>query len=321
MATRKPKRKLTDISFEKEGAHVALVSKDQGGAANGHSYSLVLKANNFSQEYIEKMQQVRVTMDLPDFLERFFHLYGSDAQVLARMMGYVPEEKEEEEWSYEKYIEERLEQFEVLKSLNSADDLNLELAKLDQETYLGVLKAQELLEPILEKAKEGSTEAVAKAKVSDEETKAKVEPSGEITKQGKSMDEDVKVETVEKSALDAVQKTLDDTLSELTKAREQLAVIEAEKKAAIVKSKTGKITEIVKDEKQAAVIVKAALALESDEDFSSFVTVVKDLVTKFEQSELFKETGASGSDAQDKVVESPVAKAVKAQLAKATKSK
>ena len=32
------KRRLTDINFNKEGAHVALVSKQHGGPANGHNY-------------------------------------------------------------------------------------------------------------------------------------------------------------------------------------------------------------------------------------------------------------------------------------------
>jgi len=44
---KKPKRKLSDISFENEGAHIALVSKRiNNGPANLHDYAVVLKAKN-----------------------------------------------------------------------------------------------------------------------------------------------------------------------------------------------------------------------------------------------------------------------------------
>lgn len=33
----KAKRRLTNIDFSKEGSHLALVHKDQGGSANGYS--------------------------------------------------------------------------------------------------------------------------------------------------------------------------------------------------------------------------------------------------------------------------------------------
>lgn len=48
------KRRLTDISFEHDGAHVALVGKFQGGPANGVT-TLVLKAtDDISEEALEK---------------------------------------------------------------------------------------------------------------------------------------------------------------------------------------------------------------------------------------------------------------------------
>jgi hypothetical protein len=53
------KRRLTDINFNKEGAHVALVSKDLGGPANGHNYSMLIKATNSSEEFLKKVQQMQ----------------------------------------------------------------------------------------------------------------------------------------------------------------------------------------------------------------------------------------------------------------------
>lgn len=154
---RKAKRKLSDISFQHEGAHVALVSKEQGGPANLHDYALVLKANNFSEEFVEKMQQVRVTMELPDFLRKFFGMYGDEVEILARMMGYEkPESDDEEELqSYEDYIQSKMEAFEILKSAHESDNLTAILSELDEEQYLAMLKDQEQLEKafeLLEKA-------------------------------------------------------------------------------------------------------------------------------------------------------------------------
>lgn len=324
MATqRKAKRKLSDISFEHEGAHVALTSKAQGGPANQEPFALVMKSN-FSKEFVEKMQQVQVTMELPEFLRKFFSVYYEDAEVLARMMGYVkPEEEEDDSDSYEDYyekrIQERLASFTVLKSMEKVDDVTTILATLDEDAYLTLLKDQEAVEKALmnseaEKkaaSEEGATEAVAKAK--ETVTKAEDAPSGE-TKQklGKSMDEENQV--VE------LQKALEDQKALLTKALEQVAAFEAEKKEAIVKAKTAKIETIVKDKAQSAALVKAAVALESEEDFNAFVTSVEALVASVEKSALFDEKGASVVT-EEKEVESAVAKAVKAQLSKAKTSK
>lgn len=313
--TRKPKRKLTDISFEKEGAHVALVAKTQGGPANDAGYALILKSANYSQEYIEKIQQIRVTMDLPDFLTRFFSLYGSDAEVLARMMGYVPPAEDATgEYSYEKYIEERMDAFEIIKSLKDSDNVALDLAALSQEQYLSVLQDQFKIESLFKSldetnsatAEEGSTEAVAKAKVSDENT-TKDEPSPSV---------DTNVELEKSMKLEEVQKSLDDTKVELQKALDALAAVNAEKQEAIVKSKTAQIEAVVKNAEQSAVLVKAALLLESDDEFTAFVAVVKDLAALADKSALFVEQGATSTEEVTKSTESAVAKALKLQLAK-----
>lgn len=48
----KTKRKLSEIDFSREDAHIALVSKEQGGPANGADYALILKAAN-SEEVLQ----------------------------------------------------------------------------------------------------------------------------------------------------------------------------------------------------------------------------------------------------------------------------
>ncbi|PMZ82675.1 hypothetical protein C1X61_30260, partial [Pseudomonas sp. FW215-T2] len=76
----KAKRKLKGFDFAKEGAAVALVGPSVGGPANGIPI-LIAKANNFSPEFIQKMQQIQVTYELPEFLRKVFGMYYEDAEV------------------------------------------------------------------------------------------------------------------------------------------------------------------------------------------------------------------------------------------------
>jgi hypothetical protein len=407
MATqRKAKRKLSDISFEKEGAHVALTSKSQGGPANTHDYALVLKANNFSEEFIEKMQQVRVTMELPDFLQKFFSVYGSDAEVLARMMGYEPTHTMPNGdvmagETHEDYIQSKLESYELMKSAYDAESLSQVLSELDESEYLSMLNDQALIEKAfdkLEKAykpkvgdmvswnssggkatgkiqeivREGSlkvpgtdftlnataenpaaliqiyrdgepTETVvghragtlskvqksldkesdpaASADGNDASTNAGVENiEGVSTSVNKEelekskMEDEIKIETVEKAQFELVQKALDEQKVQLQKALDTIALFEAERKEAINKAKTEKVKSIVKDDSKVEAIAKAALSLESEDDFTAFLTAMQALMTTVETSEMFVEKGVSTQE-ETVVKESAVAKLLKAKQA------
>jgi tetratricopeptide (TPR) repeat protein len=327
MATqRKAKRKLSDISFEKEGAHVALTSKQQGGPANTHDYALVLKANKFSEEFVQKMQQVRVTMELPDFLRKFFSVYYEDAEVLARMMGYEkPEVTEEAKTAdYEDYIQSKLEAFEILKSANDAESLSDVLSELDETEYLAMLNDQERIEKALESIEKATQESApaACADGNDTSTNAGVENiEGVSTSVNKEelekskMDDEVKVETVEKAQFELVQKALDEQKVQLQKAMETIAQFEAEKKEAINKAKTEKVKAIVKDESKVEAIAKAALSLESEDDFTAFLAAMEAMMTTVETSEMFVEKGASTQE-ETIVKESAVAKLLKAKQVK-----
>lgn len=403
MATqRKAKRKLSDISFEKEGAHVALTSKQQGGPANTHDYALVLKSNKFSEEFVQKMQQVRVTMELPDFLRKFFGMYGDDCEILARMMGYEKPESEdysEPMESYEDYIQSKMEAFEILKSAHEADSLADVLSALDETEYLAMLNDQERVEKAFEelqkayKPKTGDmvqwnssggkasgkiehvmtegtlgvpgtefsinataenpaaliriyrdgepTETLVGHKAStltkikksltkesapaasadgnDTSTNAGVENiEGVSTSVNKEelektkMEDEVKVETVEKAQFELVQKALDEQKVQLQKALETIAQFEAEKKEAINKAKTEKVKAIVKDESKVEAIAKAALSLESEDDFAAFLDAMQSMVATVDASEMFVEKGASVQE-ETAVKESAVAKLLKAK--------
>lgn len=327
MATaRKTKRKLSDIDFSREDSHIALVSKKQGGPASGADYKLVLKSNKFSEEYVQKMQQVRVTMELPDFLERFFNLYGEQADILAYMMGYVEPaetqamEQAEAEEEYQDWIKSKMEAFEILKSAHEADSLAEVLSALDETEYLAMLNDQERIEKAfvkLEKATKESAPA-ASAEGTDTSPASEVnieEVSASVNKQElekAKMEDEVKVETVEKAQFELVQKALDEQKVQLQKALETIAQFEAEKKEAINKAKTEKVKAIVKDESKVEAIAKAALSLESEDDFTAFLAAMQAMMTTVETSEMFVEKGASTQE-ETVVKESAVAKLLKAK--------
>lgn len=305
----KAKRKLKGFDFAKEGAAVALVGPSVGGPANGIPL-LIAKANNFSPEFIQKMQQIQVTMELPAFLEKFFGIWGSDAEVLARLMGYEkPEDEDEEEdyddW-YENYIEEKLSAFSIIKSLHEAKNLPEALSQLTEQDYLDVLHDQVLIEKALK-------EFDAKSDTSAKDVEKQVEASASKVTKNKKEKQMATPEMVEKSELIALQKSLEDQKVALEKALADVKRFEDEKKEAIVKSKTDAVKAVVKDEKQAAVVVKAALALEDQADFDALVEVFKSMNALIEKSALFQEQGVSAEASEDKPGETKLMKALKAR--------
>lgn len=314
------KRKLTNIDFSQEESHIALVSKEQGGPANGADFSLVLKANNYSEEFIQKVQKIQVTLELPIFLERFFGLYGSDAEVLARLFGYVPEEDDDVEYEnyWENMIQERLDSFEILKSLDESESLPEALAKLTEDEYLSMIQTQETFEKAEKVSKkkvrknsakakatqeEGSTKAATKVEELDDVTKSKVEPS-ETPDKGKQMEE-----------LAILQKALDENKEALTKALATLAVYETEKKEMVRKARFELLKNAVKDEAKAESLFKGLSLIEDEAEFSAVVKTLADMQSAIETSSLFTEQGAQveGEVAQE---ESAVAKVIKQRLAK-----
>ena len=312
--TQKPKRKLKNIDFSDDMSHIALVSKHQGGPASGANYSLVLKnVDNPSPEFIQKMQAIQVTMTIPEFLGRFFMLWEEDVEFLSQLLGYVePPEDEQAEAvdDYNKWIEERFQSFSIIKSLHEAKSLPDALSKLTEQDYLDILSDQVEIEKALN--------AFTKEKQSQVDTSTnventKVEASASKVTKNKKEKQMATPEMVEKSELIALQKSLDDQRVALEKALADVKRYEDEKKEAIVKSKTDAVKAVVKDEKQAAVVVKAALALEDQADFDALIAVFKSMNDLLEKSGLFQEQGVSAEAAEDKPGETKLMKALKAR--------
>ena len=315
----KAKRKLTDINFEKEGSHLALVHKVQGGGANGRT-TLVMKATDkYSPEFIEKASQVKVTLSLPDFLEKFFHVWGEDAELLATLFGYEPSEDESEEystqtfWSWyrekamehgavdswgdpitrpnsqdcKEWIEDQLQGIEILKSATlakgSADFIN----SLTEEQYLGLLKDQQFIEKSfklqeVKKDLDGESGGKPTKGVNPKQTKA----SKADTQENKMTQE-----TIEKAQYDAKEVELQKALADIQKAKEEIELFKAKEKEAVEKSREAEVVAAVVDVDASTKLFKAVKDLDA-EAFKDVVDVVKALTAKVDESEMFKEKGS-----------------------------
>ena len=313
----KAKRKLTDINFEKEGSHLALVHKVQRGGANGRT-TLVMKATDkYSPEFIEKASQVKVTLSLPDFLEKFFHVWGEDAELLATLFGYEPSEDGSEEystqsfWSWyrekamehgavdswgdpitrptsqdrKEWVEDQLQGIEILKSATlakgSADFIN----SLTEEQYLGLLKDQQFIE------KSFKLQEVKKDLDGESGGKPTKGVNPKQTKASKADTQENKMETIEKAQYDAKEVELQKALADIQKAKEEIELFKAKEKEAVEKAREAEVVAAVVDVDASAKLFKAVKDLDA-EAFKDVVDVVKALTAKVDESEMFKEKGS-----------------------------
>ena len=319
----KPSKKLSDITFEHDDAHIALVSKQQGGGAVGHNYAIVLKANKFDPVEVKKASKVQVELEITEFLTRFFYMCQVDAEILARTLGFTTKmqekmileqkekmlENEEEKidpeypsWDSDEeevdmYVTSKVQSINIMKALHNEATRVETMANLTKDEYLQLLKDQAMLEKAMKKvealkAKESNSPASAAG--SEDTTSVNVDKS-KVSQPAKSDKLENKV------MVEELQKALDNQKVELEKALAQIAEFEKAKKETLVKAKTDKIAEAVQDEQLAAILVKAGLTLDSDEDFNTYVGAVRTLSEKIEKSALFREEGVSAHQEQKEV--------------------
>ena len=312
MTLKKAKRKLSDIDFSVEGAHLALTHKNQNYSANGHPKALILKAR--SQEFIQKIQQIQVTLELPEFLRRFYDMYWDDADMLSRLLGYVPPESEDDyDWKeeQEKYIAEKLQAYTVIKSLKDSSNIAKSIAELPEDDLLKVLESQAKMEPLMLKAKEDTSRIGTEVEENEVSTSVVKQAQNKDSVMTDKNKQEQNVEMVEKSALVALQKSLDEAKLALEKANATIAQYEAKEKEAVVKARTAALEAVV-DADKLETVKKAVMGLE-DADFDSMIAVFKSQKEAIEKAKegLFVEQGASGEGQEEVATESPVAKLIK----------
>lgn len=284
------KRRLTDIKFEHEGAHVALVSKHQGGPANGVTTLITKATNNITQEQIEKATTVSVEMQFPEFLRRFFGLYWDDAEVLSVAMGYGRTEYEDdEEVEVKDWIDKRVESINILKSVYLSQNLEKALSDLTPEQTLAILNDQALLEKALESVPE-------QTKIKHEE----VIPMEQILKSA-HLEALAGAVAVEKAAgvaaVAEVQKSLDAQVELLKAASAELEVFKAAAATAKVEARKAALTDAKVSADKVEAVLKSLSALD-DEAFAATVETMKALSSAVDASEMMTETGVAGAGAE-----------------------
>lgn len=289
------KRRLTDIKFEHEGAHVALVGKHQGGPANGITTLVTKATNQIDQKHIDKATEVTVTLEFEDFLRKFFNMYWEDAEVLARALGFSDESDDEYVDSWKEYIDERVASINIMKSVYKAQDVEAALGDLTPDEMLSLLQSQETLEKAMSKALEPTGESIQdKLEESHVDTILKSAHEELLTK---AVDAAVAVEKAKFEEQEVVLKAAQEKVAEFEKAAAE----------AVTKARTDSLVEAGQTAESAEEIVKS---LEGVAD-TAFAVVLKGYQLQKaaeDKNPLFKEQGVAGvgePDAQkvDKVAE------------------
>ena len=299
------KRKLSNFNFEAEGAHIALVHKDQGGPANGVDYALITKATkDITVKDVEKASEVTVTLNIVDFLRKFFDLWYDDALVLAAVMGY---DVSDVGYDYElaqadSWINKRIDAIEIMKSVTlDVDDIGVAVSQLSPKDYASVLKTQEVFEKNFDAAT-SKVEAIKKSSgipakgvtVSKEAKTPSVETNNKLEddKLSEFISKAAHEEQVTKAVEEAIAKAVAPVQEELQKAKEQIEVIEKAKQEAVVKARQEAIASVEKDAAKAEELFKSLEALPDE----AFDTVIKALAAKdavVEDSDLFVQKSKS----------------------------
>lgn len=297
------KRRLTDIKFEHQGAHVALVGKHQGGPANGIT-TLVYKALNVSDELVEKATEVTVSLTFHEFLRKFFGMYWEDAEVLARALGYEGAEDYDPDMSHKDYMDKKVQAISILKNVYKAQDIQKALTELSPEDTLAILQAQETLEKAMSSAMpEGDMKITST--ISEDITLDKIE---------KSLHEELVSKAV-KAAEDVLKAQLQEQNDVLKALQDEVSVFKAEKVELVDKSRKEALKAAGQADEEVEELFKAVGKLPEE----AFALIVKQLSAKSalaDQSDLFKETGVPGAGEQDPAVQDGTAAILKAKYAR-----
>jgi hypothetical protein len=280
------KRRLTDIKFEHEGAHVALVGKHQGGPANGVTTLITKATNDITQEQIEKATTVTVEMQFPEFLRKFFGLYWDDAEVLSSVMGFGRTESpdtNEKDW-----IDQKVESINIMKSVYKAQDVEKALAALTPEQTLALLADQEMLEKAFKAIPEHT-------QIKHEET-----PMETILKAAheEAVASAVAIEKAAGvSAVALIQKALDEQSVVLKAVQDKLTEFETAAEAAKVELRKAALVDAKVPADKAEAVLKSLAALD-DESFASTVATMKSMASVVDNSEMMQEAGVAGAGAE-----------------------
>lgn len=245
-----PKRRLTDIKFEHEGAHVALVFAAQGGPANGVTTLITKATSDISEKDIAQLldlQKSQFKSDESRSLRRaledsfssgyeWLHLedYSGDTVLFTSdtgmwEVGYTVTDDD-------KYVFE-----------DKARGFGYEMVRVENDQIKLSNEAQEKLST-------GEYVLLTKS-LDNSETIARVDTAlGEILKSKQKMNEEIQKAVAGKDA------EIANLQADLAKALESLAKFEADKQELILKARETKAQEFVKE--GAVDLVKSTASLD-----------------------------------------------------------
>lgn len=303
------KQKLSDISFEKEGSHVALVGQHQGGPANGVE-TLVFKTANTKnitdQDLVEvsKEANVSVTMTFTEFLVRWFDLWWDQADVLATLLGMEEDILNEPGMEdYKEMIQEKVDDIDLMKSAEkSMNDGGLQdfINNLSDEQYASLRKAKRMFEQAVEKAKPASPQTESSSGeaedgeaegASEGREKSSGEPKDDNSTKGNEMTEEelnAKIEKARQEGQAELQEELQKAKDELESLRKEREDRTRQEYQTLVKSFS-----FVEETEQEG-IVKALMASEGSEGHDA-------LLKAFEKAQkaVAEATGVKGHDGEE----------------------
>ena len=274
--TTEAKRRLSDITFEHTGAHVALVFKAQGGPANGVTTLITKSTDDISEEQVKQLvglEKAKFNNEVWDELrDAVRDKFGS---------GY--------EWLYlENFSESEVifstdaGHFIVGYSLSSDDEyaFDEEARGFDYE-YVRVENGQvKLSNDAQEKLSKGEYVLVNKALDNPETNGRFLEKLTAITEKKQKMEVEIQKAKDDAAAqVAAMQAKLDEALA-------LVAGFQAEKQATVLKSREGQITAFVKE--GAVDIAKATAGLD-DEAFALVLKALGAQHSAVEESVLMQE--------------------------------
>lgn len=285
----KAKRILKNFDFTKDNHCISLVGEAQGHAANGYQV-ITLKSVNSQEETIDvkkALEQISVNLSFEEYLRVFFNMWSSDAEVLAKLLGFETEHeaymKEREssdstDWEeeHEKWIAERVSQFTLMKSVHNGT-----VETLTKSQHQNLIALQEKLEPALqsytqEKEKQMDELEIAKSAIATKEAElaTQTEVVKSLNAQVEALQAEVNLfksakETAEQAAFTESLKGLvaDEKLESVAKALFAQSKVDAEGVATIV--------ETLKATKQSKDATVEASGLLTEQSHSADVDVEK----------------------------------------------
>lgn len=282
------KRRLSEMTFEHTGAHCALVSKDQGGPANGVTTLITKSTKDITdQQVASQLALIEKAKFNSEVRSRLYE--ALELKFASRYEWLYLEDFSEDEVVFQTDAG----MFIVGYSLSSDDSYSFDdIARGFSYEMVRVENGQvKLSEEAQSKLSEGEYVLVNKALNNPETNSRVVKALSDFTEKKEKMQEEIQKAVAAKDAENATLRAELDSLKEIVKAAE------VEKKANVLKAREVAVAAVLNV--GAVELVKSTEAL-SDEGFAEILKALGVQKAAIEQSDLMVQTSdANAGEAQE----------------------